>query len=303
MNLHLDDFTQHLQTQERSVVTIAGYCSDMTLFARWFEGAYSTEFSPDLLTQAVVRAYKQHLLDQQAKPQTVNRRLASLAAYGHWAMLAGHLPEGRNPVQGVRKVAEVPHGPRWLTRQERAALLRAIEAEVQRAMLRYPRLQVQVRRDAAITLLMLNTGLRLSEVYALNLEDVVLGERSGKVTVRSGKGGKYRQAPLNAGVRRALRRYLVVRPEGGENGLFLGAQGQRVSHKTLQRAVNRFAAKAGLEDVSPHVLRHTFAKSLVDKGVSLEKVAALLGHSDLNTTRIYTTPGERDLQDAVDGLG
>jgi len=70
----------------------------------------------------------------------------------------------------------------------------------------------------------------------------------------------------------------------------------------VQRAVWRFSKQAGLKRVSPHVLRHTFAKSLVDNGVSLEKVAALLGHSDLNTTRRYVTPGERDLQDAVEGL-
>ena len=132
-------------------------------------------------------------------------------------------------------------------------------------------------------------------MQALNLDDVTLGERSGK-------GGKYREVPLNAPARRALRRYLVTRPEGESDALFLGQRGRRIGRKTVQRAVWRFSKQAGLKRVSPHVLRHTFAKSLVDNGVSLEKVAALLGHSDLNTTRRYVTPGERDLQDAVEGL-
>lgn len=302
-NLHLDEFAAHLQSQERSEVTIRGYCSDMTLFARWFAGKYPTEFEIPQLTSDAVRAYKAYLLEQQAKPQTVNRRLASLAAYAHWAMLAGHLPDGRNPVQGVRKVTAVPNGPHWLTRQERATLIRTVESEVEQAILRYPRLQVQYRRDAAIVLLLLHTGLRLREVQALNMDDVTLGERSGKVVVRSGKGGKYREVPLNTAARRGLRRYLVVRPQGGNDGLFLNQRGKRISAKTIQRAVTRFAGKAGLEDVNPHTLRHTFAKSLIDNVVSIEKVAALLGHSDLNTTRIYVTPGARDLRDAVEGLG
>jgi len=72
-----------------------------------------------------------------------------------------------------------------------------------------------------------------------------------------------------------------------------------VQSKTIQRAVQRFAKIAGIRQVTPHTLRHSFAKALIDAGVSLEKVATLLGHSNLNTTRIYTTPGEEDLEDAV----
>lgn len=84
--------------------------------------------------------------------------------------------------------------------------------------------------------------------------------------------------------------------------LFLGQRNEGVQSKTIQRAVQRFAKKAGLKNVTPHTLRHTFAKSLIDAGVSLEKVAILLGHSNLNTTRIYTTPGKEDLEDAVESI-
>jgi site-specific recombinase XerD len=88
------------------------------------------------------------------------------------------------------------------------------------------------------------------------------------------------EVPLNAKARKAVQDYQGIRPE-------------------VERAVVEFAKKAGLKGVTPHVLRHSFAKALIDSGVSLEKVAALLGHSNLNTTRIYTTPGEEDLEDAV----
>ena len=70
----------------------------------------------------------------------------------------------------------------------------------------------------------------------------------------------------------------------------------------MQLAVSRLADLAGLSGVTPHICRHTFAKSLLDNGVTLEKVAALLGHESLDTTRLYVTPGERDLEEAVAGL-
>ncbi|MBN1147401.1 MAG: site-specific integrase [Anaerolineales bacterium] len=75
-----------------------------------------------------------------------------------------------------------------------------------------------------------------------------------------------------------------------------------VYSRAVQCAVVRYAVAAGLSDVTPHALRHTFAKTLLDEGVSPEKVAALFGHTSHNTTRLYTTPGERDLEDAVERL-
>lgn len=84
--------------------------------------------------------------------------------------------------------------------------------------------------------------------------------------------------------------------------MFIGQRNEGIQEKTVQRAVKRFAKAARMGDISAYTLRHTFSKLLIDKGVTLEKVAALLGHSDLSTTQIYTTPGERDLEDAVGRL-
>ena len=84
--------------------------------------------------------------------------------------------------------------------------------------------------------------------------------------------------------------------------MFISQRNEGIQEKIVQRAVKRFAKAARMGDISAHTLRHTFAKSLIDKGVTLEKVAALLGLSNLSTTQIYTTPGERDLEDAVGRL-
>ncbi|RMD60996.1 recombinase [Candidatus Parcubacteria bacterium] len=297
MDTDFSAFKQYLQEQDKSPLTIQGYLADLRIFVRWFQQTNGEEFSLSRWASADVRAYRQHLIDQGAKPQTINRRLAALASLGNWAASAGHLPA--NPAIHVRSLASAPLPPRWLDRREKAALLRAVERDVQHARAHYPRLWVLRLRDAVMVILLLNTGLRVGELCALQLSDVHLSERKGSLVVRAGKGRKQRRLPLNSQTRRSIGEWLLHRPPADSSALFVNQRGAAVTKRTVQRAVGRYAADAGLENVSPHTLRHTFAKSLVDSGVSLEKVATLLGHSDLNTTRIYITPGERDLADAV----
>ncbi len=292
-------FARHLEAQDRSPVTVRGYVGDLMLFARWAarQGEPSS-FSFSAITPAQVQAYRQWLLEQGAKPQTINRRLAALAAYGQWAVQRGWLQT--NPAQHVRSVATSRAlAPRWLDKNQRSALVRAVEKDVQSAKARYPRLWVLRQRDAAAVLLLLHTGLRLSELCALRLADIQLSERKGLLTVRAGKGLKQRTIPLNASARQAAAAWLEVRPQAATDALFTGQRSRKMDPAAVQRAVTRAAAAAHLSQVTPHVLRHTFAKTLLDEGVSLEKVAALLGHSNLNTTRIYTAPGEEDLEEAV----
>jgi integrase/recombinase XerC len=300
--LHLDDFQAYLLAEDRSPVTIAGYLGDVRLFAQWYEKHNKDLLTPEGLTNDAVRGYKQYLLDQTAKPKTINRRLAALAAYAHWLEQAGHLKNVRNPVQGVQAVRETALSPKWLNKKQRAALLRAVDKEVEDAVRRYPRLRLMYLRDAAIVKLILYAGLRVGEIVQLRMSDIILDERKGSVIVREGKGTKRREVPLNARARKAMLDYLMVRPEIENSVLFLGQRNEGIKSKTVQRSVTRFSDPIGMRDVTPHTLRHTFAKSLIDSGVSLDKVATLLGHSNLNTTRIYTTPGLQDLEEAVSEL-
>jgi site-specific recombinase XerD len=116
---------------------------------------------------------------------------------------------------------------------------------------------------------------------------------------------KQRAIPLNAEARQAVRDWLAVRPQSESDYLWVGVEGDGgdgLTGRSVQRMLQRYAQDAGLADLTPHVLRHTFAKNLVNKGVGLEKVASLLGHSSLNTTRIYVVPDERDLELAVETL-
>jgi site-specific recombinase XerD len=285
--LHLDEFQAYLLAEDRSSVTIAGYFGDVRLFAQWYEEQYGETLAPDALTNEAVRGYKQYLLDQAAKPKTINRRLAALAAYAHWLDQAGYVRNERNPVQGVKAVKETALAPKWLDKKQRAALLRSVDKEVEDAVRRYPRLRLMYLRDAAIVKLILFAGLRVGEITQLRMSDVILDERKGSIIVREGKGSKRREIPLNAKARKALIEYLEMRPDAEGYELFLSQRNEGVQSKTIQRAVIRFAKKAGIKNATPHILRHSFAKALIDSGVSLEKVAMLLGHSNLNTTRIY----------------
>jgi site-specific recombinase XerD len=153
-------------------------------------------------------------------------------------------------------------------------------------------------RDLAIVEMMMKTGLRVSELVDLTLTDLELAERGGRVIVRAGKGGKYREVPLSKEVRVALESYLQKREEDGSQRLFLGQRGP-LNVPGVQYLVTKYAYQARLQEVTPHTLRHTFGKNLVDVGVSLEQVAALLGHESLDTVMIYTKPSHGDLEKAV----
>jgi site-specific recombinase XerD len=116
----------------------------------------------------------------------------------------------------------------------------------------------------------------------------------------AGKDARPRTVPLNHDARTALQAWLDVRPEDASEALFLSQKGGRLSSRAISNVIAKFADPAGLEGVSPHTLRHSFAKNLVDADVGLEKVATLLGHESLETTRLYTQPSKADLQAATE---
>ncbi len=154
-------------------------------------------------------------------------------------------------------------------------------------------------RDRCIVLLLYHTGLRAGELAAVLLSDLALGERSGYVQVRRGKGNKSRRVPLNAEARSAIREYLQVCPSSVGQPLLVGQRGEPLSAHAIYDVVVKYGHRAGLEDVTPHTLRHTFARALIASGTPLSDVADLLGHSSLDTTRIYTKASETDLAAVV----
>jgi len=284
----LQQFIDHLRSHDRSERTIKSYSSDLKLFAKWFCETNREELTPQSITPIDLKEYKLYLLeDREFKPATVNRRLASISAFCKWAQEQG-LADG-NPCDEISIVPEVRTAPKWLTKREQYALVRAVQ-------------KASRPRDEALIMLMLHTGLRVSEVSNLRMGDISISPRKGEIIVRGGKGKKFRTVPPNSNVRNALKAYFSVRPSVNHDYLFVGQKGGGLRAPGIYYLLKKYGYEARIEDVSPHTLRHTFGKNLVDAGVPLDRVATLLGHSSLNTTRIYTVPSRADLQDAVESI-
>lgn len=296
------DFEKYMNDLDLSALTVRGYLADLQHFSRWFEQTNDEVLTVTRITPTDVKEYKHFLMNtEQRKANTVNRRLAAIASLAKWARKTGQIQS--DPTENIKGVANVAGGPKWLDKHEQYALTRAIENDLQLSKLRYPKRWVTRRRDASLVLFLLNTGLRLNEAVQLRVKDVQISERKGSVLVRNGKGGKQRNIPLNTEARKALQEWIAVRPKSEFLWTIVeGANEEALSGRTVQRILHRYGRDAKIEELTPHVCRHTFAKNLVDHEIGLEKVAALLGHSSLNTTRIYITPSERDLELAVENL-
>ena len=301
MNTLLNKFQKHLDDQDLSPLTIKGYLSDLQHFDRWFEQTNGEALTVQRITPTDVKEYKHFLLGvERRKAGTVNRRLAALTSLCKWARLTKQITS--DPTENIKGVAGVARGPKWLDKHEQHRLMRAIENDLELAKQKYPKRCVTRRRDASMILFLLHTGLRLSEAINLQMNDIQLSERKGSVLVQNGKGNKQRSVPLNSDARKALQEWNEVRPPSDHLWMTVEGEHESLSGRTVQRILQRYAKTADVKELTPHTCRHTFAKNLVDNGVGLEKVAALLGHSSLNTTRIYIAPSERDLELAVEHL-
>lgn len=276
-------FSAHLHGRGCSARTVRSYSSVLRAFARWCEGTWGTPFDPAAVSPLDVADYKRHLLNRNRRPATVNLHLDALSSFFAWAVSERMLSS--DPTDGVRRLPEGKSAPRWLARRDLGALIRAAQ-------------KYGTSRDRALLALLLHAGLRVSEAVNLKVQDILLRERSGRVIIRRGKGEKCREVPLNTTARRMLGEWLNDHPGG--DYLFPGRSGP-VTARTVQVRLGELGRLAGVE-VTPHRLRHTFCKMLVDAGESLDRVAMLAGHTNLNTTARYTMPSLDDLERSVESL-
>jgi len=296
MTTSLERYRDYLSARDRSPKTVHGYGSDLRQFEKWLGRPLES------MTNADVRAYRDHLFEVGASANTISRHLASLASFGMWGETRGGL-FAENPALHVEQVEVSMLAPRWLSKGQKRKLLQVIEEDARKAKERYPRLWLLRFRDAVMVRFLLHTGLRVGELCNLRLSDLTLGERKGSVLVRRGKGRKQRIVMLMNETRKDLAEWLKVRPSVSSDCLFVGQVGEAIQPRLVQRVVQRYAESAEIEDLTPHVLRHTFARSLLDSGATPFEVAKLLGHSSLDSTARYAQPSEEDLRNAVERLG
>lgn len=269
----------------KSAATIKTYRAQLAKFFRWMEETDGTQ-DPKEIGTADVSEYRNYLLELGKKPDTINTARAVLEAFCAWMVDEGYMD--RNPVTKVRKVEQVQEPPKWLTRSERAKLLRVLEKE-------------KDIRNIAIIHVLLFTGIRASELISLKHDDILIKDHKGTLVVRQGKGNKRRTVPIERDTRTWLGRYMIdVHPTG--KWLFPSQRGERLTYIGLYQLCQTIGEKAGIEDLTPHVLRHTYCHDLIARHVDIGTVAVLAGHSKIETTLLYTKPGAEDLQKAVDKL-
>lgn len=289
----LDDFKKWLTRHDRSVHSIRAYLSDVRQFAAWYVETTGEPFAPAAVTDEHVQDWRDKL-ENEAMPATVNRKLAALSTFFRWAAEA-RLVTG-DPTANIHGVEQQPVAPKALSE---AALNKILRKAKEGGNL----------RDHALLELLAATGLRAAEAAGLTLGDLALGERSGWVTVRLGKGRRRRRVPIHLRARKALSAYLeqeglgdpATRAARATEPLFRSRAGAALTPYALWYTVKKYARLAGIEGVTPHTFRHSVATRLVrDPQVDMVTAATFLGHSRLDTTARYSQPSEEDLARAAE---
>ena len=291
----VDEFMTYIEFEKGLATnTVAAYRRDLVV---WQKYCSLRKLRADAIDSSHVTDYLDRLRSGKPpttapySPASVARMLVSLRAL--YRFLVG---EGFLEVDPTAKVGS-PKRPR--------SIPKAIAVEDVEELLSLPADDVLGRRDRAILELLYGTGLRISELVALDVDDVDLDGRV--VLVRLGKGSKSRRVPMGREATKAISSYLSqARPQlvskakravsGG--ALFLNARGGRLSRQGCWKVLKGYARMAGLEDqVSPHTLRHSFATHMLDGGADIRVVQELLGHASLATTQVYTMVSDTRLRE------
>lgn len=281
----LSDWLSALDKAGISPKTLVSYRRGLEHFIAWNRQSYGTDFAPAAIIQRDVvdwRSYQQAVLG--ARPASINQRLASLSSFFKWAVEQGLAT--KSPVDGVKSLSLERLQPKALDKRTERLFLRAVH-------------QSENLRDIAIVELLLGAGIRVSELLDLNVTDVEIGERSGKVVVRKGKGSSYREIPLTANVRKALNAYLEQ--SQAHDSLWAGQRGELQDRSAINRILEKYALQAQVDSFGPHTLRHVFATRYLENNPGdLRGLASILGHRSLNTVMIYTEPTLSDLAERME---
>ncbi len=268
--LTAEAFLRALVGKNRRHATIRAYRADLGQFLAWLAATNDVIAHPGQVTKADLAAYLSYLGQCQLSGVTRARKLAALREYFKFLLM--HEAIGRSPTEGLETPRRERRSRTYLRPEEYNQLLSLAGASP---------------RDYAILQVFLQTGLRVSELCALTLDDVDLGGRV--LRVRGGKGLADRDIELEKKAAAALRSWLAVRPQALERALFLNYQGQPISERGVRKLLAKYRVAAALpKKATPHTLRHTFASIKLQRGVNVRQVQEWLGHKNIQHTTRYT---------------
>ena len=275
-NQPLSEYLDHLRVERALAAnTLVAYGTDLRKLLRFAEGQAKDVLA---LAQGDLTEFVGSLREQGLSPRSQARVVHALRGFYRFALREGLIE--RDPTENLRAPRAFQALPRYLTPAQIEALLAAPDVTKPLGL-----------RDRAILEVMYATGLRVSEL--IGLPSTGLDLDLGLVRV-VGKGRKERLVPLGRVARRWVRRYVGEAQGRLTRGrpvptLFVNQRGQALSRMGLWGIVRRHAVTAGVERVlTPHVLRHSFASHLLERGADLRALQAMLGHADISTTQIYT---------------
>ena len=271
-------FIAFLRTEQRaSPETLRNYASDLRQLHKFLlsRRLASAPVDPGILSSDAIRAYLQWLDQEGDKPASLARKLAAVKSFYRYLMRRRVV--SRNPVDGMRTPKQPKLLPRVLTKDDADALMNFPTGQT-----------VGSLRDRALLETLYSTGARVSELVALDIEDV--RESEGLVRLQ-GKGKKERIVPIGEVALDAIRRYrlnLPLRSTGVPQAVFCNQRGGRLTSRSVARIVTKYSSRLASGAVSPHALRHSFATHLLDEGADLRSIQEMLGHASLSTTQRYT---------------
>jgi integrase/recombinase XerC len=238
------------------------------------------------------RSYLAFLNEKAYSKATIARKLATLRSFYKFLVKTGRC--AANPLSSVRTPKQEKKLPRFLEYEEVKRLLETPPTESWLGA-----------RDRAILETLYSTGIRVSELVSLNMDDI---DFLGEVVHVRGKGKKERITPISSSALQAIQHYMEFRNKRAESNnhfdsrvLFVNKHGQRLSTRSVRRKMDKYLKMAGLDPaISPHTLRHSFATHMLNNGADLRSVQELLGHQSLSTTQIYTHLTTRKLKEVYD---
>lgn len=268
----IDRFSDSQILDGKSELTARTYAYTLTKLHEWL-----LTIGGDIndLTRHDVQTYMNHLSDSGMAASSITKTYAAISVFARFI----NRPKVMENIRKVEYRKQRNVAPKSLDRNAVHKLLRDVEHSAN-------------LRNSAIVHVLLHTGLRVSELCALDREDIDMSERKGGVTIRHGKGNVSRTVPLSADTRHHVQKYLAMRDDHAA-ALFLSNERKRISVRAVQHMLKKYG-------IHPHTLRHTFCRDLVQNGVEISTVAELAGHADINVTRRYSKPSHEDLQKAIE---
>jgi integrase/recombinase XerC len=274
MNGSRDSFIQYLQYEKRfSGHTVLAYSTDLTQFFDYLEITYKVKDLPEI-NHLLIRSWIVQMMEQKVSARSINRKITTLKTFYKFLLRQGLVTE--NPMLKIQSPKTSKRLPVFVEKGQMNTLLDHVEFGE----------DMEGLRNKLIIELLYATGMRLSELIGLRLQNIDLHARQLKVL---GKRSKERIIPFGAELAGKIEEYLEVRPAGNEEYLLVMASGKKMYEKLVYTIVKQYLSQVTtIDKKSPHVLRHTFATHMLNNGADLNAIKELLGHANLAATQVYT---------------